>query len=335
MTDFMQNFNDIYNSKCSAKFISSTLPATKRIIVIGDIHGDMSMLIKCLIVAKLIKKNNIHKWTGKDTIVVQVGDQIDSCRYNGIDKCNDPNTYTPENDFPNDVNILYYMTRLHNEAQKSGGAIYSIMGNHEFMNVAGDMSYVSHMNIASFNNYTTPNGQTFDNALTARKHAFAPGNEIANFLACTRRIALIIGSNLFVHAGVVPYIAQKYKIDDMNKILILYLFNEINNPKTFNDLFISSTLSPLWTRVFGMRIDNCIELLQPLQDIYNVNRIFVGHTPQIESGITSQCQNKVWLTDAGMSNAFDIFFPKHLHKGREAQVLEILNDNEFNILRYD
>ena len=326
---FIENFNNLYKIKCSKyRYTPSILPAVKRIIVIGDIHGDMNKLIECLKIGKLI--NSKGKWIGKDTVVVQVGDQIDSCRYNNIDRCDDPTTYDPSNDKADDMDILYYMTKLHNMAQKKGGAVYSLMGNHELMNVMGDMSYVSYQNIKSFDNYNTSKGIIQD-GMTARKHEFSPGNNIANFLACTRKIALVIGSNLFVHAGIIPHIANKYKIDDMNKILIMFLFKELEQPEIFTDLFTNGKTSPLWTRVFGSNINNCIELLQPLKDIYKVDRIYVGHTPQLKEGISSQCNNQVWMTDVGMSKAFD-FISNTEH--RNAQVLEIINDGEqFNILK--
>ena len=337
MNNFIKDFNKIYNNKCNNKYLPSILPPTRRIIVIGDIHGDMNMLIKCLKIAKLINSN--HNWIGKDTVVVQVGDQIDSCRYNGIDSCNDPDKYElDEADNPDDINILYFMTKLHNQAIEDGGAVYSLMGNHELMNVIGDFSYVSHSNIRHFDNYNH-NGNIIEDGYDGRKVAFEPGNKIANFLACTRKMALIIGSNLFVHAGMVPQMISKYKIDDMNKLLTLFLLDEIKQPELFRDLFLSSKTSPFWTRLFGTRIDNCIELLQPLKDVYNVNRIYVGHTPQLKTGITSKCNNNIWLTDVGMSKAFNQFDTdtdndNHRNIHRMAQVLEILNDGEeINILK--
>jgi hypothetical protein len=333
----IEEFNKIYKEKCSKyTYYPSILPAVDRIIVIGDIHGDMKMLIKCLKIGKLIDDNN--NWIGNDTVIVQVGDQIDSCRYNGTDDCNQPDTYTPNNDHPEDINILHFMTKLHKNAMKDGGAVYSLMGNHEFMNVLGDMSYVSHNNIKDFTNYKTTNGNIIMDGLEARKYAFSPGNDLANFLACTRKMALIIGSNLFVHAGIIPQMINKYKIDDMNKILTLFLLNEIKQPDVFTDLFISGNTSPMWTRMFGFKIDNCIDVIQPLKDVYNVNKIYVGHTPQLKSGISSQCNESVWMTDVGMSKAFDKTNKtsktnKHnIH--RNAQVLEIINDGEiFNILK--
>ncbi len=335
MNDFFIKFNDIYATKCNNyPRLPSILPAVPRIIVIGDIHGDMDKLIDCLKIAKLIrKKDKKWEWIGKDTVVVQVGDQIDSCRYNHFDRCDDPNTYTPENDKPSDIEILYFMTKLHNMAAKHGGAVYSLMGNHEFMNVSGDISYVSHKNLAQLNNMTH-NGIKFTNGAEARQFLFKPGNKIANFLACTRKVALIIGSNLFVHAGIIPEIAEKYKVDDINTIMTLFLLNQIENPDVFSDIFINNITSPLWTRIFGNKINNCNNLLQPLKNIYNVNNIYVGHTPQVKTGISSQCGEKIWLTDVGMSHSFDIYFPRNKYKARNAQVLEIINDGErFNILQ--
>ena len=48
----------------------------KRIITIGDIHGDYNALLLVLIKAKIIDKNN--KWIGGNTHVVQIGDILDT-----------------------------------------------------------------------------------------------------------------------------------------------------------------------------------------------------------------------------------------------------------------
>ena len=77
-----ENLRNIYNlqyqEKCS-KYpdISEkdVLPAVDRIIVIGDLHGDWNETIKSLKLANLI--NNRLNWIGGNTVVVQIGDQID------------------------------------------------------------------------------------------------------------------------------------------------------------------------------------------------------------------------------------------------------------------
>jgi hypothetical protein len=322
---YLNNFKTIWNEKCSQyDYLPNILPPTRRIIVLGDIHGDFEKTKEMLRVGKVIDSRG--KWIGGDTVVVQLGDQVDSCRFDGINSCSDP--HTTKNDKAHDITILRYMTRLHHLAQKHGGAVYSLLGNHELMNVEGDMTYVSYKNLTQFG------------TKEARIEKFKPGNELAEFLACTRKMVLIIGSNLFVHAGIVPEMVKKYNIDDMNKLLSLYLLDEIKQPVMFKELFMSSKYSPLWNRVFG-DINNsaysCEQVMKPLEEVYQVGRIYVGHTPQMEKGINSTCNNRIWLTDVGVSKSFDNFDMEYIIKNkrsnsRRAQVLEILNDSDINIL---
>ena len=322
--ELLKNFNQIYEAKCKATYLPSTLPPAKRILVLGDIHGDFNMLIHLLRKGKVINKQN--RWVGDKTIVVQVGDQIDSCRPNMPGDCLNPN-YT-KNDKAEDVKVLKFMTDLHKKAEKHGGAIYSLVGNHELMNVDGDMTYVSYDNLNEFG------GES------GRQDAFKPGNKMANFLACTRKMALIIGSNLFVHAGFEPELVENYGIDDINKLMALYLLDELKNPKDFREDFMIKSNSPLWTRTFGninMSNDTCERLMKPLQDVYKIGRIYVGHTPQMEEGINNTCDGRIWRTDIGVSNAFDNVDPSMINGGkktkyRNGQLLEIINDKKINII---
>ena len=335
MSEYISKLNTVWADKCSNyDKLPNILPKVDRIIVIGDIHGDMKILIECLIKARVI--NSMKEWIGEETVVVQVGDQIDSCRFDGVNSCNDPTKY--KIDKPHDIDILYFMTELHTKAIKFGGAVYSLLGNHEFMNVNSDMSYVSHSNIKYLNNYKTDDNTIIKDGMMARKQIFSPGNKIANFLACSRKTAIIIGSNLFVHAGIVPYMSKKYNIDEINTLFALFLLDELEKPKIFHDVFMSGKYSPLWTRIFGSANQTdkkCNELLVPLKEIYKVGRIYVGHTPQLKTGIASTCDNRIWLTDGGMSSSFDPFDMisvksngKLKSESRNAQVLEILSDGE-------
>jgi len=326
------DFNTIWRNKCKNKIQKSIYPAVKRIIVIGDIHGDYNMMIQLLKIGKLIDDNN--KWIGKDTFVVQVGDQIDRCRPIN-QSCH--NKFSTKNDEGNDIKILLFFSDLHVQATKYGGAVFSLLGNHELMNVDGNFKYVSYTGLKELHNIDT------------RRQMFSKGQPLANFLACTRHMILIIGSNLFAHAGLISIISENYGIESINQIMSLYLFNEIDKYNNFtmydnimnkshkiNSTMLSELLysseSPLWTRYYGNlpsiseNTDNlCNRNLNILKEIYKVDKIFVGHTPMLENGITSVCNNKVWLTDFGASQAFDSFRNNNI---KEAQVLEILNDGE-------
>ena len=359
MEDLREIYKFQYQEKCSKYSDISTkdvLPAVERIIVIGDLHGDWEETIKSLKIAKVINKD--LKWIGGKTIVVQIGDQIDRCREL---PCNRP----IKDDEDSDIKILRFFTELHTQALKDGGAIYSIIGNHELMNATGRMEYVSYQNFIDFENRKENREMLAGmpsnlKGMDARKWAFKPGNPMSEFLACTRKLALIIGDNLFVHAGIVEDIAKKYPdIGDLNKLLSLYLWDKLENPELYQDIFGSDVvkgktilnrsdtnknffkISPLWNRQYGNLKDSeqtCKKLLSPVKDIYKVKKMFVGHTPQMNKGINAICQGDLWYTDVGVSKAFDIADYKHTSTGtrsdvREAQVLEILNNGKPTILK--
>ena len=117
------------------KRIPTILGKVKRIIVLGDIHGDYDYTIELLKIGKIINIDDGKiKWIGKDTIVVQVGDQIDNCRPPLSDKlfCN---SHVAKNDEASDIKILELFNELHLQAQKDGGKVISLLGNHEILNV--------------------------------------------------------------------------------------------------------------------------------------------------------------------------------------------------------
>ena len=359
MEDLRKIYKIEFNKRCkkyNTNDLKDELPPAERIIVIGDLHGDWNETIKSLKIGRVID-NNLN-WIGGKTIVVQIGDQIDRCREL-------PCNRQIKDDENSDIKILTFFTKLHSQAIKSGGAIYSIIGNHELMNSTGRMEYVSYQNYMEFEkkeeNQEFLKGMPSDlTNMEARKWAFKPGNPLAEFLACTRKLALKIGSNLFVHAGIVPKIAKKYpNIGDLNKLLSLYLWDKLENPEMYQDVLGSDIIkgktmlnryqkrtnffkiSPLWNRQYGLLKNNeksCTNLLEPVKKVYKVNKMFVGHTPQMNKGINSICDGDLWYTDVGVSKAFDIADFNHATTGvrsevREAQVLEILNDGEPTILK--
>jgi hypothetical protein len=338
-----KQYKKVWKEKCNQyaknppSHIIKQIP--KRIIVIGDLHGDYQKTIEIFRISKLIDLNN--QWIGGDTIVVQLGDQIDRCR---LDRGICTNIDATLNDEASDMKILYLMTELHNQAEKLGGAVYSIMGNHELMNVQGDFRYVSRKNILEFSK-----DGTINNGIKERENQFKPGNKIANFLACTRLMSLVIGPYLFVHAGIVPEIAKKYNVSDMNHILALYLFDNLDATE-YQDLLIGNK-SPMWNRTIGSlninldlehKKNEAKEVCESLFDDeiqtnlfgnnHKIKRVFVGHTPQIYKGINSTCNNRVWYVDVGVSKAFDGYDNDLKYKGvlsenRKSQVIEILNNN--------
>lgn len=273
------------------------LPACKRIIAIGDIHGDWKALIKCFSIAKLIDKQ--LNWAAQplSTIVIQLGDQVDR----GGRDCS-------IKDEASEVKIFDLLDKLHSQAQKFEGGVYSLIGNHEIMNTLGDMRFTTKMS-----------QQYFGDSIYDRIDAFKPGGSIALRFACTRNVIMKIGSFLFVHGGILPQ-HLGLSLEKINQIMRQYLIGDLknNNKKYFDEYFLNRD-SLLWTRKLAGSRPNCQQLNLTLNKL-NVNGLIVGHTPQIQ-GISSSCQSKIWKVDTGMSGAFCQSKPKY-------QVLEILDNGE-------
>lgn len=315
----------------------SVLPAVKRIIAIGDIHGDYELAVNSLKIAGLIDKDFNWIATPLDTIVVQVGDQVDRCRPNVGENCHQPGiTYEDED---SDYKIIKLFTDLDKKARKKGGKVISLLGNHEIMNIQGNMTYVSYEGIKGYEGFAG-----IADGLEGRKQAFRQGGEIAKELAKTRKSVVIIGSNIFVHAGVLPLLAEKYgeNLDNINKLISKWLMGTETSGK-INDLLNSENVSPFWTRLYGNikpNVENdpiCKDFLDPVLETYGLNNMIIGHTPQYftnHKGINSTCSGKLHRIDVSASKAFELWDTQKT-KGREAQVFEILNDTELYVIKND
>ena len=355
----MNEYNDEFKKDCpNYKIIPTIIDKVDRIIAIGDLHGDINLTMNILIKANLIVVNNYNSldfttinyvhwlsfiknniiWIGKSTYIVQVGDQVDRCRpTSAMDfDCNNQEITTNNNDEASDIKILELFTELDNKASEKNGRVISLMGNHEIMNVLGDMRYVSHKGIMQFCDNTTDSNICKEN----RIRSFKPGEKYANFLACTRISTIVIGSNLFVHAGIIRKfivdLKNKYNIDIqsacdlsvINTIMRKWLLNQLDDDVT--KYLYGNINSIFWNRILhNISSKSCNNIVGNILKLFNVGQIIIGHTPQQQ--ITSCCNNTVWKIDLGMSKAFDNF----KSNDRKFQILEILNDTIFNIINID
>lgn len=254
-------------------------PMCDRLVIIGDIHGDIKRLKTILIDAKIIT-NNIE-WIAEppNTVVVQMGDQVDSLnRDNSI----------PDWEVIDDVEVIYFTNLLDKFAQSKGGRFISIIGNHEFMNVIGNYSYVSSKSMANNEN--------------KRRELFKTGGKLSPILS-NRPIVLKIGELLFCHAGLTDnhiMILKKYNknISYINRIWRNFVLhnNVLKEDKEIFDKILLDYEGILWTRNLGNQDE-----LKKMLDSINCTFMFVGHT--VMDGIKFY-NEKVWFTDTGISRSF-------------------------------
>jgi hypothetical protein len=245
-----------------------------RVVIIGDVHGDLKRFKNILKDANII--NDDLEWIASppDTIIVQLGDQVDSLNRN-------PNIGNWE--VLEDWNMLYFTNSLHNIAKEKGGKLISLIGNHELMNVIGDFSYVS------------PQSKISD-----RIKYFQPTGTLSTILAY-RPIVLKIGKLFFCHAGIkqnhIEILERKNKpIEHLNEIWKNYILTGTvltEDHEIFQKIILDMN-GILWNRELD---DNIGNVLQKLGCEY----MFIGHNP-VES---IHIQNdKIWLVDTCISRAF-------------------------------
>lgn len=318
-------------------------------------------------------KPRYYKWIGENTVVIQVGDQVDRCR--PVDnECDHPKETV--NDEASDVKILFLFHDLHLVALKSPGcAVYSLLGNHELLNVLGNLRYVSYMGLQEFNKKDSPSSSDQTDLFEGRKKAFdiksnlklyKEKSNLSNFLACARVSSIIVDKYLFVHAGILEKLinyTNKFSnkkvetINTINNSIKKWLLNTDlkKENKYITQLLSGKTLSPFWPRIFGnlptgLDASNelCTNHVNPVLKKLGLKGLVVGHTPQLKIDINSTCSDTVWRVDVGSSQAFEKVFDRDItdqseedkHKikeGRKPQVLEItLNDDgkdTFNVLK--
>jgi len=225
--------------------------------------------------------NNNIEWIAepKNTIVVQMGDQVDSLNRDES---------IPDWEVLEDIEVLYFTDLLDKMALSKGGRFISIVGNHEFMNVIGNFSYVSK--------------KSLNNDLVKRHNLFKPKGTLSPIL-CKRPIILKIGDLLFCHAGLTQdhiNLLKKYNkdISYINKIWRNFVLhsNVLKEDKELFDKILLDFEGILWTR----NLNSPKELKSMINNL-GCSFMFVGHT--VMNGVKLY-ENSVWYTDTGISRAF-------------------------------
>lgn len=263
--------------------------ATDRVIAIGDLHGDLEATRKALRLAGVIDADD--RWTGGTTTVVQTGDQLDR----GDDE----------------KEIIDLLEALRPQAEAAGGQLIVLNGNHELMNVAGDLRYVTAGGFEDFKSYgpavtDDPTLARLPEALRGRAVAFRPGGPYALILA-RRPLIAQVGDTLFAHGGVLPHHAKEGP-GALNAAAAAWMRGEASLPAS-----LRGEDSPHWSRHYSQDPDaaDC-RLLEETLAMLGVTRMVVGHTVHLE-GPSPACDGKVWRVDVGLA----------AHYGGKPAVLEI------------
>jgi len=281
-----------------------------RVVAIADIHGDYGQYIKAMQSAGLIDKSG--KWSGGKTHLVQTGDIPDRG--------------------PDTIKIIEHLVKLAKQAKRAGGYVHLLIGNHEAMNVEGDLRYVSPGEYAAF---TTKNSERLREMQWQRQLEWMKANmpDFAELdLEAYRKewdqqvplgwvehrqawsvngpygkyvegnqVAVQINDTIFLHGGIsAKYCALSLETmtDEVHTALK-------NNDRTVQTI-VDDPLGPLWYRGLALEPESDEIFSQTLDNIlnrYGAKRIVVGHTPT--GGVVwPRFDRRVIVNDTGLATYY-------------------------------
>ena len=170
-----------------------------RVVAFADVHGAYAELLGLLRDAGIVDAED--RWAAGRTHLVSLGDLLDR----GADS----------------RKVMDLLMRLQGEAQGQGGRVHVVLGNHEAMNLLGDLRYVDLGEYASYADLEPAalraqlrqdweaaqgagSGEAFDREFPpgyfGHRSAFAPAGKYGQWLL-SLPVAIAINDTLFMHAG--------------------------------------------------------------------------------------------------------------------------------------
>jgi hypothetical protein len=285
----------------------------ERIVAIGDVHGDYDNYIEALRSAGLIDGRG--RWSGGETHLVQLGDVPDR----------GPETHR----------IIEHLQRLERQASKAGGRVHTLIGNHEAMNVIGDLRYVHPGEYAALATrrsgalledyyqrvlaYRREQDPAYEPTEADRDAWFAehppgfiehrqhwhPQGEFGSWVL-GHPAMIRINDTLFVHGGL-GATWHDLSLEEINE----RVRRELSDVRAAEPpLFIEDPDGPLWHRGFtyGQGPEGSADAaeLEALLERFGAKRIVVGHTPGFGT-VMPRYDGRVLLADTGISKAYGGF----------------------------
>jgi hypothetical protein len=216
----------------------------ERIVAVSDIHGAYDALIETLQVADVIDEN--LSWSGGKTHFVVTGDLLDRG--------------------PDSRLVMDLIMRLEKEALLAGGRVHQLLGNHEVMNLTGDLRYVAVEEYAAFldmeskkdrehwykrfrREYPADSDEAtirwqFDEKAPpgyfGHRKAFRHDGRYGKWLL-QKPLMVIVNDTAFVHGGIPPFVAE-HGLEGVNGELKQELHDFVTTRAALED---KAVLSPI------------------------------------------------------------------------------------------
>lgn len=184
-----------------------------KVVAFADVHGAYDDLVGVLKASKVVDAD--LRWAAGRAHAVSLGDLLDR----GSDS----------------RKVMDLLMRLQDEAARAGGSLHVVLGNHEAMNLLGDLRYVSADEYSAFAQDEPAgareqarqawialagpdSGPAFDSKFPAgyfgHRAAFAPDGRYGRWLLALP-VAIVMNDTLFMHAGP-SAVARGMSVSDLN-----------------------------------------------------------------------------------------------------------------------
>lgn len=258
-----------FQLKDSIKLENETYNLPDKIIVISDIEGNFDAFSGFLLNNKVIDNN--YNWIFGNGHLLLNGDFVDRGK--------------------NVTQVLWLIYKLENQADKQGGKVHYILGNHEIMNFQGNANY----NKKKYKRVAQLISKN-DSITVATKFMYSDKTELGKWLR-SKNVIEKIGNYLFVHAGISPEILKySVSISDINRIARdnwdKNLYDEEENNKVEN--FITGKKGIYWYRGLAQDYKYYEKIketeLNKVLKYYQADKIIFGHT--VVEDITKEFKGK-------------------------------------------
>lgn len=285
--------------KKKVKTEKSEFRKVKKLLALSDIEGNFGALRKLLQANKVIDED--FNWTFGEGHLVLIGDFFD--RGEQV------------------TEVLWLIYSLEEKAKAAGGYVHFVLGNHEIMNLSGDLRYVQ-------SKYLESAGLLNQNYVTL----YGRNSELGRWLR-TKNIIEKIGDIIFVHGGISAIInSMDISVNTINSLARPYYADtSFDNTDQKSDA-IFSDLGPFWYRGYYEKRDTgMLSQIDSTLSQFGVNHIVTGHTI-VSDTISVWYNGKLLDTDVhhaeGKSEALLIENGKYYRVNAEGKKVLLFVTNE-------
>jgi hypothetical protein len=266
---------------------SCGITGVPRVVAVGDVHASYHNLLKVLTMTGLLDPSG--HWAGGSTFFVQLGDILDR----GVEA-------RP---------VLDLLMRLEKEARPAGGRVIVLLGNHDVMNILGDLSAVQP---AEYEEWKAA-GQPFDEAANRQKILVEtpPGYvERAQALSATgeygqwlrgRDVVATVNGVAFLHGGLTPEVAA-LGCEEINRTVRSELGTDLAQTRANPQAALATGENgPLSYR--GLAREDETAFLPSVETVLQsmgVKAVVIAHTPTGDGKIRPRFGGRVVMVDVGM-----------------------------------